>query len=566
MPQGKRVRLKFEAWVGGSQNESEAPLSWNEEELAGGEAGFEVAVGVRGIGERVGVLETELERAVGDGVEDGVGAEFEFFAGGDVVVELGAGDEERAEAGELDEVEGRDCTAGGAEEDEGSARAKDFEGLVEGGFADGVVDGVEALGRLLSDPGSEVFLGVEDDFIGSGGAGESGFFFGGDGGVDVGSEGLRHLREEEADASGTGVDENFVVGTDGVGGVGEIVGGHALEHGSGGLLEGDGFGNLDEAVGGSYGQLRVGSGDGAPGDAVASFDGGDLIADGDDGSGGLLTGDEGQFGGVAAFTEVDVDEVDARGLETDERFSGTWGWGGKIAEGKDFGTAGGQNLNGLHAKLDAGGRGGDFLNHCFSMIVYNRQAQITYFFWGVRMLRGRDSWGVDGLRAGLFGTGMTMAVLGCFLGSLLGCRGRQEVSPLAGKQPAGVADTAASVISAVCLRQSYATASVGLIAGETKMREDVFELRDPVSYRVIPYQLMTTIRLEGLLRQGAEASGRPAEQVACMREFADHFKSLTDPLVETMRAEKEIDMSAFKDAERDGQQDIETQEQVLKHQ
>jgi hypothetical protein len=105
---------------------------------------------------------------------------------------------------------------------------------------------------------------------------------------------------------------------------------------------------------------------------------------------------------------------------------------------------------------------------------------------------------------------------------------------------------------------------VGLIAGETKLREDVFELRDPVTYRIIPYRLWTTVRLEGLLRQGAEASGRPEAQATCMREFADHLKTLTDPLVEAARDEKEIDVTAFKDAEKEAQQEVEQEESGLK--
>lgn len=148
----------------------------------------------------------------------------------------------------------------------------------------------------------------------------------------------------------------------------------------------------------------------------------------------------------------------------------------------------------------------------------------------------------------------------------LGCHEKRQTSYershiYEAKTPAELADKAAAVISAVCTRQSYATARVGLIAGETKLREDVFDLRDPVSYRTIPYRLGTTVRLEERLRQGAEASGRPAAQAGCMRQFADHFKSLTDPLVEAARDEKGIDALAFKDAEKEAQQEIEMEEQ-----
>ncbi len=154
--------------------------------------------------------------------------------------------------------------------------------------------------------------------------------------------------------------------------------------------------------------------------------------------------------------------------------------------------------------------------------------------------------------------------------TLLGCHGKKPTEVAAGEHvdsaqsPAVRAAQASAVIAAVCARQSYATASVGLIAGETGLREDVFELRDPVSYKVIPYRLGATVRLEGLLRQGAEAAGRPAAEATCLRQFADHFKKLTDPLVEAARDEKEIDSSAFNSAEREAQQELEMDEQELK--
>ena len=161
------------------------------------------------------------------------------------------------------------------------------------------------------------------------------------------------------------------------------------------------------------------------------------------------------------------------------------------------------------------------------------------------------------LCVGLLATGLAITATGCHGKTQVAISSTQE------KMPAGMADNAAAVIAAVCTRQSYARASVGLIAGETKLREDVFELRDPVSYRVVPYRLGATVRLEGLLRQGAEASGRPEGQAECMRQFADHLKGLTDPLVEAARDEKEIDASAFKDSVKEAQQEVETEEREL---
>ena len=227
-------------------------------------------MGLGGVGEAVGLVDAELESALGDAVEDFGGAGFEVRAGGDVVLEGGAGDVERAHGREADEVEGRDGAGGCAEEDEGAAGLERGEGGFKGGLADGVVDDGDALAAgEVFDLGGEVGLGVEDGFVGAGFAGELGFFGGGDGGKDAGSEGFGHLGEEEAGAARAGVDENRVVGLDGVGGVGEVVGGHALEEGGGGLFGGEGVGDGDEAIDGGGGELGVGAGDAAPGDAVS---------------------------------------------------------------------------------------------------------------------------------------------------------------------------------------------------------------------------------------------------------------------------------------------------------
>jgi hypothetical protein len=326
--------------------------SGNKEEFAGGAAGLEVALRLCCVREWVDVLDAELEGAVGDCVEDSFGAGFEFGAGGDVVLERGAGDEEGAHGGEADEIEGRDGSAGSAEECEEAAGAQALERLLEGGLANGVVYDCEALvvGQGF-DLRGEVLLGVEDDLVCPGGAGEGGFLFGGDCGEDAGAEGLRHLDEEEAGASCACVDEDLVAMLDCVGGVEEIVGGHALEDGGGGLLRGDAFGDGYEAGGWCHGELGVGAGDEAPGYAVAGFEGGDVGCDGDDGAGGLLAEGVGEFCGVAALAEVGVDEVDAGGFDADEGFAWAGGWRGEVGEGEDVGGAGGVDLDGVHGWL-----------------------------------------------------------------------------------------------------------------------------------------------------------------------------------------------------------------------
>ncbi|HZY61433.1 MAG TPA: hypothetical protein VFE38_02840 [Edaphobacter sp.] len=159
-------------------------------------------------------------------------------------------------------------------------------------------------------------------------------------------------------------------------------------------------------------------------------------------------------------------------------------------------------------------------------------------------------------QAAAFGTGFLL--LAC-----LGCRGKKEQIPPAGRATSAMmAGKAAAIISSVCDRQSYATASVGLIAGETKLREDVFELRDPKTSDIIPYRLDATLLLEDLLRHQAQSIGSHSQQADCMREFADHLKQLTDPLVQEAQTQKEIDFSAYKNAEKEAQQEMEMQQKM----
>ncbi len=97
-------------------------------------------MGVGGVGERVDVFVAQFEGAVGYAVEDVSGARDEVGAGGDVVLHGGTSDVEGAHGGEANEVEGWDGSAGSAEENHEAAWTQTLERLLEGGFADGVVD------------------------------------------------------------------------------------------------------------------------------------------------------------------------------------------------------------------------------------------------------------------------------------------------------------------------------------------------------------------------------------------------------------------------------------------
>jgi hypothetical protein len=180
-------------------------------------------------------------------------------------------------------------------------------------------------------------------------------------------------------------------------------------------------------------------------------------------------------------------------------------------------------------------------------------------FRGVWMRYGLGCWRAVGPWAGLLATGLSVGVLGC--------HGKDQKLLSAGAtttSSASLADKGAAAIAMVCERQSFATAKIGLIAGETGLQEDVFEMRDPVSYTAVPYRLRATVRLEALLRQGAGAAGRPKDQSQCMQDFAGHLKQLSDPLVEAARSRKAIDVLAFKDAEKQAEQEIETQQEIEK--
>jgi hypothetical protein len=118
-------------------------------------------------------------------------------------------------------------------------------------------------------------------------------------------------------------------------------------------------------------------------------------------------------------------------------------------------------------------------------------------------------------------------------------------------KPGALAEKGKAAIVAECEKQSYETARKGLIVSETGLHEDVFVLRDRVSYAGIGYGLDEAQRLEELLRAEAKAGGHPGEQADCIEAFGEHLETLSDPLVEADERLKELDASAFSDARRE---------------
>jgi hypothetical protein len=158
--------------------------------------------------------------------------------------------------------------------------------------------------------------------------------------------------------------------------------------------------------------------------------------------------------------------------------------------------------------------------------------------------------------------GLLILVAGCHAGQQSGDAsllerisrvGHSRVAP----KPGELAEKGKATIVAECEKQSYEIARKGLIVSETRLHEDVFALRDRVSYAGVGYGLDEAQRLEDLLRAEAKAAGHPAEQADCIEAFAEHLETLSDPLVEADERRKELDASAFNDAAKEAQEQAE---------
>jgi hypothetical protein len=117
-----------------------------------------------------------------------------------------------------------------------------------------------------------------------------------------------------------------------------------------------------------------------------------------------------------------------------------------------------------------------------------------------------------------------------------------------------IAAEGSAAIVTECATQSFENASKGLIVSETGLHEDVFALRDRASYAVTAFGLDDALRLEALLESDAKAGGQPIAQRSCIEEFEKHLETLTGPMVEQDRLEKQIDTSAFNDSTKQAQE------------
>ena len=169
------------------------------------------------------------------------------------------------------------------------------------------------------------------------------------------------------------------------------------------------------------------------------------------------------------------------------------------------------------------------------------------------------------VRRGWFLMGILVLVAGCHAGRQSGDPTLMERISRAGHsrreapKPGELAEKGRASIADECAKQSYVNASKGLIVSETGLHEDVFALRDRVSYGEMAFALDEALRLESLLRAEANGHGNPTEQTNCIERFAERLESLTDPIVEADERLKELDISAFEDSAKKAQEQAEKQ-------
>ncbi|AMD54836.1 hypothetical protein ATO49_13645 [Mycolicibacterium fortuitum subsp. fortuitum DSM 46621 = ATCC 6841 = JCM 6387] len=215
--------------------------------------------------------------------------------------------------------------------------------VVDGGHArpsGEVADLVAELGRIL---------GVVEDLDSAGLPGQLGLLRRRGRRDHAGADAGGPLGQDQAHATGAGVHEHGVARLYGIGGLDQIVRGHAFQQRRRDGVRSDAVGHIRHEIG--WGDAEVGVGAGRIGGHHAVTDGqrGHVVAHCGDGAAHFGADDERHVARIQPGSEVGVDEVDADRLGLDQYLAGAWGRLGPLDVAQDFGSAGLGNFDGIHA-------------------------------------------------------------------------------------------------------------------------------------------------------------------------------------------------------------------------
>ena len=124
--------------------------------------------------------------------------------------------------------------------------------------------------------------------------------------------------------------------------------GHALEQGGGGELHTQALWDLDQLSGGNESVFRIAADDAGGRDGIAGFESGDSGTKLFHGARRFAARDHGEGGLVNALPKVDLDEIDAGGLNADENLARSWLRDGQVDKLQSFRPASGLDLDGFH--------------------------------------------------------------------------------------------------------------------------------------------------------------------------------------------------------------------------
>ena len=170
----------------------------------------------------------------------------------------------------------------------------------------------------------------------------------GDGGDDARAHPRGHLRQQQAHAAGAGMHQRRIPGLERKGGVRQVVRGHALQHGGGGLLHAQPLGNLDQLRGGNQRVLGITAHHADRGNRIAGREARHARAQFLHRARGLAARSQRQSSLVDALAEVDFDEVDPDSLNADQNLARSRLRDGQLGKLQNLWSAGLMNLDGFH--------------------------------------------------------------------------------------------------------------------------------------------------------------------------------------------------------------------------